>query len=185
MGGRVGARQVLSSVYDERCDYIKSLFDGKTGIVGAEIGVQQGRMAKRMLKWPALKEYWCIDPWKEYDGYMKGAGFHQITMHNFLHTAALFTDKVRILTLKGCEAAPIFPPKHFDFVFIDGDHSYVAVGQDILDWAQKVKVGGWLCGHDYGQESCSGVKQAVDEIFRSGVKTGPDYTWFIQRSAEG
>ena len=37
----------------------------------------------------------------------------------------------------------------FDLVFIDADHSYEAVKQDIANWKPKIKAGGILAGHDY------------------------------------
>src|SRR5688572_21614184 len=36
-----------------------------------------------------------------------------------------------------------------DFVFIDADHGYQAVKEDIELWRPKVRPGGWLGGHDY------------------------------------
>ncbi len=52
--------------------------------------------------------------------------------------------------------------KHFakvDMVFIDADHRYEAVKQDIETWLPRTHI--LLCGHDYDEE---GVKKAVDEL---------------------
>lgn len=53
----------------------------------------------------------------------------------------------------------------FDFVFIDGDHSYEVVSYDIEMYSQLVKPGGWVIGHDYYEDGVThpGVKRAVDE----------------------
>ena len=167
--------------YKLRCAAIREKFNGHENLVGAEIGVQGGRMATRMLGWKSLKDYWCIDPWRAYDGYEKYPESHAVFLHNFLNRAALFADRVRILTLPSTVAANIFKPETFDFVFIDGNHAYPSVGEDILAWGPLVKRDGWLCGHDYGRVGCEGVKMAVDEIFPTQVELGPDYTWFVQR----
>ena len=167
--------------YARRCDAIKKRFGSRKDLVGAEIGVQAGRMASRMLAWDAVKDYWCIDPWRPYDGYLKFPDSHKIFFHNFLNRAAMWAEKVRILTLSSVEAATVFKPETFDWVFIDGNHEYEYVGNDIIAWGPLVKKGGWLCGHDYDRDGCSGVKTAVDEIFPTQVETGPDYTWFVQR----
>jgi hypothetical protein len=167
--------------YGMRCDAIKKRFEGKDNLVGAEIGVQRGRMASRMLPWDALSQYWCIDPWMAYPDYLKHAKSHEFCFHDFLNRAALWPGKVRILTLHSEVAAKIFKPGTFDFVFIDGNHRYEYVGKDILAWGPLVKTGGWLCGHDYGHEGCEGVKMAVDEIFPTQAETGPDFTWFVKR----
>lgn len=49
-----------------------------------------------------------------------------------------------------------------DFLFIDADHSYEAVKQDIAFYAPFLKKGGIIAGHDYSLPA-TGVKQAVDE----------------------
>lgn len=45
-------------------------------------------------------------------------------------------------------AASLIRDRSLDLVFIDGDHSYGAVQQDILAWMPKIKSGGIICGHD-------------------------------------
>lgn len=50
----------------------------------------------------------------------------------------------------------------FDMVFIDGDHSYESVRDDILAWLPCVVDGGILCGHDFHHPP---VRQAVTEFF--------------------
>jgi hypothetical protein len=52
-------------------------------------------------------------------------------------------------------------PFQVDMVFIDGDHRYESVREDIKDWWPHVKPGGVICGHDY--PNFDGVKRAVDE----------------------
>ncbi|PCJ57316.1 MAG: hypothetical protein COA65_09660 [Rhodospirillaceae bacterium] len=47
------------------------------------------------------------------------------------------------------------------FVFIDGDHSYRGVNQDISLWYPKVKTGRIFAGHDYHSDP---VKKAVDKF---------------------
>ena len=49
-----------------------------------------------------------------------------------------------------------------DLVFIDADHSYEAVSNDLPFWWKKVRKGGWLLGDDYN--SCHpGTQRAVNE----------------------
>jgi hypothetical protein len=57
-------------------------------------------------------------------------------------------DAVRPMMMTSREAAEIFPDRCLDLVFIDGDHSYEAVREDIGLWSPKVRRGGILCGHD-------------------------------------
>ena len=49
------------------------------------------------------------------------------------------------------------------FVFIDGDHSYASVKQDIELWTTKIASGGVVAFHDYGAKRHEGVKREIDE----------------------
>ena len=53
-------------------------------------------------------------------------------------------------------------------VFLDADHSYEAV-RDEIAWAKSIGVK-TICGHDYGNP-LFGVTRAVDEAFPGGVET--------------
>jgi predicted O-methyltransferase YrrM len=56
-----------------------------------------------------------------------------------------------------------FLDKTLDICFIDADHEYKAVMSDINNYLPKVKVGGILCGHDYGRGD---VSQAIKDSFK-------------------
>jgi hypothetical protein len=50
----------------------------------------------------------------------------------------------------------------FDLVWIDGDHAAAAVAHDV-EWARKLlRPGGTLACHDYDEDTCPGVRQALD-----------------------
>jgi hypothetical protein len=63
-----------------------------------------------------------------------------------------------------------------DMVFIDGDHSYESVKEDILTWLPKTKK--MICGHDYSM-TYPGVIQAADEIFGDRIKQ-IDAIWYVE-----
>lgn len=42
-----------------------------------------------------------------------------------------------------------FKDESLDFVYIDGNHSFQHVVNDLCEWEKKVKVGGIVAGHDY------------------------------------
>jgi predicted O-methyltransferase YrrM len=86
------------------------------------------------------------------------------------------TKNIQVMKVDSVMASKLFQNESVDFVFIDADHSYEAVRQDIEVWLPKIKPGGMLAGHDYG-EPC-GVKQAVDEKFGPRVKTTGS-VWFV------
>ena len=62
------------------------------------------------------------------------------------------------------QAVNRFQNNSLDCVFIDGNHSYEAVKQDLAAWWDKVRVGGTLVGDDYFMVD---VNNAVREFART------------------
>lgn len=63
-------------------------------------------------------------------------------------------------------AANRFADKSVDMVFIDADHSYESVSDDIRAWLPKCRH--LICGHDYTDDGVGhwpGVVRAVNEVF--------------------
>jgi hypothetical protein len=149
-----------------RASEVLKRFDVTKDLVGAEVGVYYGAMSKALLEQaPRLKLY-MVDSWKV------GAPSNR-------KRAESGTDPTRrlILAMPSLEAVNNVPD--LDFVFIDADHSYPAVKADIAAWMPKVKVGCWLCGHDYDLRA---VKRAVDGL--PNVELGQDTTWFVKRERD-
>ena len=59
-------------------------------------------------------------------------------------------------------ASLLFEPDSVDAVFIDAEHTFEAVITDLSSWANKVRLGGLLCGHDRKQ---AGVPTALQHFF--------------------
>ena len=73
------------------------------------------------------------------------------------------------------EAATMLKPI-YDFVYIDGLHTYEQVKKDIKNYKQLIKPNGFIGGHDYHPTGWPGVVQAVNETV--GVdKIFPDGSW--------
>lgn len=52
--------------------------------------------------------------------------------------------------------------RRYDLVWIDGDHAAHMVAHDV-EWARKLlKPTGTLACHDYGEDTCPGVREALD-----------------------
>lgn len=59
----------------------------------------------------------------------------------------------------------VIPERYFGMVFIDGDHTREGVRHDLL-WARRLvkPFGSVIACHDYGESTCPGVKEAIDEM---------------------
>ena len=54
-----------------------------------------------------------------------------------------------------------------DWVFLDANHGYEGMKQDLEAYYAKVKPGGYITGHDYTNVKGYGVIQAVNEFVKS------------------
>lgn len=76
-------------------------------------------------------------------------------------------------------AAGNFEDESITVVYIDANHTYKALTQDINIWLPKVKSGGYICGHDYA-EKWEGVVKAVNERFGKPDEVFQDTSWIIK-----
>lgn len=78
-------------------------------------------------------------------------------------------------------AATYHPSRSLDMVFIDADHSFDGVWWDIAAWRSKVKPGGYIGGHDFGDPVYPGVEMAVGHWFDdSEIELDDNRTWFVR-----
>lgn len=137
----------------------------------AEIGVYHGRNLRTILKkFPdQIIAYWGIDPYEQLTQDSTKKWYKPKSYwDNLFYQASkyqMYFKSLRILRFRSDVAASFFEPCSLDLVFIDGNHDYDHVREDILLWEPKIKPGGILCGHDYGSKKHIGVKKAVDEHF--------------------
>lgn len=73
-----------------------------------------------------------------------------------------YRRRSRLLEMTTHEAADVVKDDSIDFVFIDANHSYEAVLQDLQDWQPKIRKKGWIMGHDWPM---GGVQKAVKEFY--------------------
>jgi len=135
------------------------------GIVGVEIGVYEGINAGYYLQELDVKRVFLIDPFIAYEGYdpkkiglKKGLADAEKTA---CVTLRRYENKIRWIKMKSAEAAGLFLDESLDFVYIDGNHSYDSVREDVSLYYPKLKEGGLFSGHDYDYPD---IKKAVDEF---------------------
>jgi hypothetical protein len=116
--------------------------------VGAEIGVDRGEFSEKLGQ-VGLQLY-AIDPWKSYKDYEDTRGQAKL---DFLyeHTKRVLIPypKCTIIRKTSMEATADFADNSLDFVYIDGNHQFKYVAEDISEWSKKIRVGGAITGHDY------------------------------------
>ncbi len=136
----------------------------KTGLVGVEIGVYKGENTKEILENLPIKKLYLVDPYEVYEDYPEQPV--QLKQAESMATEKLskYKDKIHFIKLKSSDAIHLIPD-NLDFVYIDGNHKYEYVKQDIENYYPKLKIGGILAGHDYKAVEL-GVDKAVEEFVK-------------------
>lgn len=141
------------------------MFRSRDFMMGAEVGVFDGYFSEFMCQTiPGLTLY-SIDPWEVYQGYRD---------HKFVASMQAAEAKARkrlepfdctIIKKFSMDAVKDFEDEFFDFVYIDANHEYKYVKEDIEEWAKKVRPGGIVAGDDYYMTRAGnlGVIQAAQE----------------------
>jgi hypothetical protein len=147
--------------------------------VAAEIGTAQGYFAEYMLKGLNPKKLHLIDPWRFQDlrDYVQDANNTTDEEGDRRHKAILdkFAKPIRdgVVTVHrtlSTQIADSFADEHFDFIHVDGNHTYAACLADLYAFDRKVKQNGFITGHDYQtipiarKENHNGVIQAVNNF---------------------
>jgi predicted O-methyltransferase YrrM len=134
---------------------------------GAELGVDKGILFGVLLKSCPQLHLIGVDTFPDRD---RSARVFEL--------AAEYGDRATVIEMNTHMASRLIYDGALDFVFIDADHSYEAVRQDIKDWQRKVKPGGWVGGHDYSRKF-PGVVEAVDRAFSTRVQLWPGTIWGV------
>jgi predicted O-methyltransferase YrrM len=152
-------------------EFYKSLIEKSKDATLVEVGSWQGRSICSILPTLEKQNYskvYCVDIWSEEPPGSQYArrgnpNIQKIFLEN-IESIGL-SGMVTPMKMKSVDAAKKFDDESVDIVFIDADHSYEGVMEDIKAWLPKVKVGGILSGHDYFEW---GVFNAVTESL--GIK---------------
>lgn len=150
--------------------------------VCAEIGVFEGAFSESIIRYVNPARLHLIDPWKfgkgdeQYekaltylgvqgsDGQMYFDERFEIVKRRLRKEIGL--GQVIVHRTYSSAVAGEFEDGYFDWIYIDGDHRYEFVIQDLQLYYPKVKPGGYLIGDDYGNEGWwdNGVQKAVDKF---------------------
>jgi len=150
----------------------------KENIIAVEVGSYLGNNAESLLKELKLSALYLVD--NDTDG-----AFCQCKRRYEKE------PRVKIVEKSSLEAVKHFVDETIDFVYIDADHSYEAVKEDIKAWLPKLKPDGILAGHDYAvpperDKDTFNVIDAVNESFSKDVlHIGKEYLgtadWWVYK----
>jgi len=153
---------------------------------GVEVGVYKGEFSEHFAKQGL--EHYAVDPWMAFPG--QGRTQQRQERQDFIygHAGRLLAPypNCKLIRATSMDALAQFEDESLDYVYIDGDHEYSHIIEDITEWTKKVKKGGIIAGHDYFDTSpgrlnvvCHG-KRAVDDYTTANGITN----WYIYGKIE-
>ena len=160
----------METIIGNSREYIFENILPKNGIC-AEIGVDDGFNAERILKMSDPHKLYLIDAWdwslyRNLPEYYKSQELKDKAQKIYEKVVEKFKDnkKIEIIKNLSTEAVKQFEDNYFDWVYVDASHDFEFVKEDMEIWWPKIKQGGYLAGHDYNN---NWVTTAVD--------------WFLQK----
>lgn len=148
---------------------------------GAEIGVAFGGHSEAILRQTQVATLYAIDSYQHRENYQDPMNLPQPYFDTLYQQTkqrlSAFGERFQLIRAHSKDAVELIE-EALDFVYIDADHSYKGVWDDLCSWFSKVRDGGVIGGHDYGHQDFPGVKQAIDEFFRR-------FNWEVHLEGEG
>jgi predicted O-methyltransferase YrrM len=160
-------RVLVAHAPRERVQLLKKAASCTAVNKAVEIGVQNGEHALMISEYLSPGKLYLVDAWDKLPNEPKGSEHKKQTEELF--KSQISSGTVEIIYEMSNIACSKFSDGVFDFIYIDGDHSYKETKQDLENWFPKLRHGGVIAGHDYIIKKNFGVIEAVDE-FRDNNK---------------
>lgn len=157
-------KPIIIPNFSRRNEFIQILRE-RGAKFGVEVGTDRGVYARQLCEGIPSLRLICIDPWK---AYTEGKDIKTQEDVDKIYQEAkskLKNYNAELTRRTSREAVDHFADDSLDFVFIDGNHDYEHVLEDITEWTKKVKPGGIVAGHDYKVDLVNnyGVIEAVNK----------------------
>ena len=132
---------------------------------GAEVGVRKGKFSRVLCEANPELHLFCVDPWMPYGG----RKYTQERQDGLLAECKklLAPYNVTIIRKTSMEGVKDIKEKSLDFVYIDGNHLFDFVMEDIIHWSRRVRSGGIVACHDFHFGSNVEVVEAVNAYTRA------------------
>jgi hypothetical protein len=140
----------------------------KHGVV-AEVGVASGDFSAEILSRTQPQTLVLIDAW---DAARYESGLSAVTAK---FADRLASGQVEISKGYSTDRLKLYPDSHFDWVYIDTDHSFRTTMSELELAAAKVRPDGFICGHDFSTGNV--VKPVVYGVIQACAKFCVERGW--------
>jgi len=134
----------------DRYSLVASIVSKIPNGVFVEIGTFTGSFASLILDNSENSTLYCVDPYisySEYDDAMNNTVGDDLYNEVSTRLKAQYGDRVVFVRNFSKDALSQLPDE-FDFVYVDGNHRYTYVTDDLTLYYPRVKTGGYIVGDD-------------------------------------
>jgi hypothetical protein len=147
---------------------------------GAEIGVLEGKFSEILCRELPEAKIYSIDPWEYYPVHKN---FRKAWMYEPIYQRAKEAlskyPNSEIIRKRSMDAVGSFEDNSLDFVFIDADHRFQYITNDIAEWLKKVRPGGIISGHDFAEGAASKEFVHVKDVVTAWTLAYGIHPWFV------
>ncbi|WP_171134912.1 class I SAM-dependent methyltransferase [Ruegeria sp. HKCCD7221] len=155
----------------------------------AEIGVFKGAFSEKLLKLTNPKKLFLVDPWQNLDDTgVKNSWYHAESSNDmpaiYEGVCGRFEEQIeagQVEVLRGTskELAAAIPDGALDFAYIDGDHRFHGVLEDLNFLSPKIRIKGMIMLDDHvlGRWWDDGVVRALNTFLGENAAS-----WQIARA---
>jgi len=142
-----------------REDMIAELIPG--GSVGAEIGVYRGDFSLELIK-TGLSKLFLVDAWKAYDAYALDSLNATNQDANYTDTlsrlrAQIDAGRVEVIRGFSADVARKWKGPKLSWIFLDSNHAYEFVKEDLIEWSKHIAPDGFIMMHDHTDSSAGAI----------------------------
>ena len=162
---------------------MKEIF-GLMLVKGVEIGVNRGDNAENILNQLNIRCLYLVDKWDNYEGLDTNRS--QEINYQFVLERFKNNKKVKIIKSFSKDAVNQIDDDSLDFVYIDGNHLYDYVYQDIELWLPKLKELGVMAGHDILHKYGDVLNAVKDFCFKNNIYFYAEHPdWYFIKHNKG
>lgn len=127
------------------------------------------------------KKVYAVDCWADNDNPIQEGRTIKEALKTLKKAEVIFDEKmkkypnVQKIRKLSMEAVNDFKDNTIDVIYIDGNHGYDSVCNDITEWYPKIKEGGIIAGHDYYEN----IKLAVNNTIGYPHRIYDDTSWLF------
>jgi len=128
-----------------------------------EVGFFRGEFSSEIVKVLDSKKHYVIDTFSDANMVSGDKDGNNLSYQD-MTAMEEYSQSLGYVTVKGTSDKLSSIVEYFDFVYIDGDHSYEWVSKDLVNAVCSTRPGAILAGHDYSQDKFPGCYRAVNDF---------------------